>query len=164
MSPESEVAGWLERIDSVQRRLAAVAVPREGLTEADPDTGERWEAGQVWGHLAEFIQYWLEQAGDVIDAFHGEPVAFGRPRNDPARAAGIEQGKSAPLSLLTGAVHSDLETLRTFLHALPEGWQNAVGLHPRLGPIAAPRILEDFLVSHLEEHVTQLENLRDAGG
>ena len=40
----------------------------------------------------------------------------------------------------------------------------AVGLHPSLGPMALPQILERFLVGHLEEHADQLDLLRSRAG
>ena len=90
-------------------------MPAGGLTDADPATGEQWEAGQVWGHIAEFIQFWVEQAGDVIDAYQGDPVPFGRTRTDPGRLAGIEQGHRVAIDLLWEEVQADLGDLRSFL-------------------------------------------------
>ena len=134
-------------------------MPAAGLTEADPTTGEQWEAGQAWGHLAEFIQFWVEQAGDVIDAYQGEPVPFGRTRTDPGRLAGIEQGYRVAIDQLWEEVRADLADLRSFINALPEGWQDAVGLHPTLGPMPIQRVIDEFLIAHLEEHAAQLEAL-----
>jgi hypothetical protein len=159
MSPMVDLESWLARLDRVEARLAALATPAEGLTEADPSTGEQWEAGQVWGHIAEFIQFWVEQAGDVVDAYQGEPVPFGRIRSDPTRLAGIELGRHAAIETMWQEVQADLGDVRRFLGALPEHWSDSVGLHPTLGPIPTDRILETFLIDHLEEHATQLEGL-----
>ena len=65
----ADLDSWLSRLDAVEARLRALATPTEGLTGPDPATGEQWEAAQVWGHVTEFIPFWIEQAGDVIDAF-----------------------------------------------------------------------------------------------
>ena len=155
----ADLDAWLTRIDAVEARLRALATPTAGLTDADPATGEQWEAGQVWGHITEFIQFWVEQAGDVIDAYQGDPVSFGRIRSDPTRLAGIEQGRHVPIATMWQEVQADLGDLRAFLRALPEGWSASVGLHSTLGPIPTERIVEDFLVGHLEEHAAQLEGL-----
>ena len=47
----------------MERRLAEHAARPlpAGLTDPDPGAEERWEAGQVWAHLAEFPGYWLDQ-------------------------------------------------------------------------------------------------------
>lgn len=53
-------ASFLARLDAVERRLEAHAARSPaGLSEPEPVTGERWDAGQVWAHVAEFIPYWL---------------------------------------------------------------------------------------------------------
>jgi hypothetical protein len=150
---------WLSRLDAVEARLRALATPTEGLTGPDPATGEQWEAAQVWGHVTEFIPFWIEQAGDVIDAFRGEPVPFGRTRTDPTRLAGIEQGRQVAIETMWQEVQADLADLRRFLAALPEGWGESAGLHSSLGPLPMERIIETFLIDHLEEHAEQLEGL-----
>ena len=155
----ADVESWLARINAVETRLGALANPADGLTDPDPSTGEQWEAGQVWGHIAEFIQFWVEQAGDVIDAYQGHPVPFGRIRSDPTRLAGIEQGRHVAIDTMWQEVQADLGDLRRFLGALPEDWSESVGLHPTLGPIPTERFLETFVIDHLEEHAAQLEGL-----
>jgi hypothetical protein len=150
---------WFARLDAVEARLRVLATPTEGLTGPDPATGEQWEAAQVWGHITEFIPFWVEQAGDVIDAYRDEPVPFGRIRSDPTRLAGIEQGKHVAIETMWQEVQADLADLRLFLAALPEGWADSVGLHSTLGPLPTERIVDDFLIAHLEEHAEQLEGL-----
>ena len=159
MSHMADLQVWFSRIDAVEARLRALATPTEGLTGPDPTTGEQWEAGQVWGHITEFIPFWVEQAGDVIDAYQGEPVAFGRTRSDPTRLAGIEQGRHVSIATMWQEVRADIADLRLFLAALPEGWAHSVGLHSSLGPIPTEQIINNFLVGHLEEHAEQLEGL-----
>ncbi|MGQ0848199.1 MAG: DinB family protein [Actinomycetota bacterium] len=159
MSTTNDVRSWLDRLDTVERRLRRVAAPLNGLTGADPHTGEQWEAGQVWGHLAEFIQFWTEQAGDVIDEFGGAAVPYGRKSDDPSRMTGIEEGLDTPIETLWEEVRSDLSDLKAFLHALPEGWDRAVGLHYRTGEVPVTDIIERTLIGHLEEHAAQLEGL-----
>ena len=40
-------------------------------SEPDEGTGERWEAGQVWAHLAEFPGFWLDQIRAILAARAG---------------------------------------------------------------------------------------------
>ena len=159
----ADIESWKSRIEWSNRGRgrpppSRVQPSRGSLTDPDPKTGEQWEAGQVWGHLAEFIQFWIEQAGDVIDAYRGDPIPFGRTRADPSRLAGIEQGGMSP-STASGKRFGGSPDLRGFLAALPEGWQSSVGLHPTLGPIPSERVIDQFLIAHLEEHAAQLEGL-----
>jgi hypothetical protein len=156
---------FLDRLDAVESRLAAAAhdEPRRGaLTDADPRSGERWDRGQVWAHLAEFIPYWIEQAGPVISNQTSEPVRFGRTQADPERIGAIERDRREPVDALWVATREDIALLRTFLSGLsPDQWL-AVGVHLSLGPMSISDITEEFLVGHLEQHADQLEGLNRA--
>ena len=153
----ADVDSWLKRIDAVEARLEAQVGRAGGQTDEDPRTGETWERGQVWGHLAEFIAFWTEQAGDVIDEYRGQPVAYGRKGDNSARKAGIESGLEMSVETLWEEVRSDLGELRNFLNALPENWASAVGERDGQEEVRAEDIIERTLISHLEEHAAQLE-------
>jgi hypothetical protein len=157
-------ADLLMRLDAVEARLASLA--REsvrGLTEAEPATGERWDTGQVWAHLSEFPGYWLGQARLVVEGWRGEPVPFGRVKTDPERLAAIENERSAAPALLMDRVHAQLDALRSWLRDLSADAWDAVGLHVRLGEMGLARILDEFVVGHLEEHAAALEGLAGRG-
>jgi hypothetical protein len=159
---------FLERLDVVEARLgtAAATEPAPGaLTHADPTSGERWDRGQVWAHLAEFIPYWIEQARPVIDGQpSGEPVRFGRTHTDPERIGAIERDRREPVTELWAATREHIALLRTFLgELLPDQWA-AVGQHRTRGAMSVLQITEEFLVGHLEQHADQLESLSRAPG
>ena len=162
----SEREAFAGRLDAVETRLAGLAVAdaRTGaLTEPDPGSGERWEAGQVWAHMAEFIHYWMNQVRRVIDARDAEPVAFGRTKHDAERNAAIARDRSQPVGVLWNGVRADIDALRSFLDQMElTSWARR-GLHPSIGAMPMPRIIDDFLVGHLEQHADQLETLRHAG-
>ena len=63
----ASVDALISRMSEAERRLAehADAPVPDGLTDPDPATDERWEAGQVWAHIAEFPPYWLAEAQKV---------------------------------------------------------------------------------------------------
>ncbi len=158
MSRESQ----LERLAAVEERLRLQA-GRElrpgALTDPDPPTGERWEAGQVWAHLAEFIPYWIGEAVRVIEHGRREPAPFGRTKSDVGRLAAIERDRGSDRQTLWNRVAGDLVALRSFLGGLDsDAWQ-ARGLHPTLGQMDLHAIVEEFLVGHLEQHADQLEAL-----
>ncbi|MFN2582051.1 MAG: DinB family protein [Candidatus Dormibacteria bacterium] len=155
-------AELLERVDAVEERLAvrASATPPDAArTDPDPASGERWDAGQIWAHVAEFIPYWIEQASGVVTRYSDDPVPFGRTKSDPGRIGAIERDRTQPLSVLWSDARADIDSLRHFLERLDDrGWQ-ARGLHPTLGVMTMERILNEFLVGHLEEHAEQLDSL-----
>ena len=154
----------LQRLGRAERRLAehaAQPVP-SGLTEPDPDGTERWEAGQVWAHVAEFPAYWLAQARGVLDARAAraaEPVPFGRVKTDAGRVAAIERERHTAPSDLLRRVTADLAEVRAAVEALTPDELDARGQHPTLGEMPVRRIVERFIVGHLEEHADQLDGL-----
>jgi hypothetical protein len=157
MTDNPLVQDWLDRLEQVEQRLAAEAEKAGGKTSADPNSGESWERGQVWGHIAEFVPFWSEQVGDVIDEYQGEPIAFGRSPDRSERTAGINAGLVVAIPTLWEEVRSDLVDLRSFLGALPQNWDRAVGRDDTGKESEASQIIETRIVRHLEEHATQLE-------
>ena len=152
----------LARMDVAERRLAVFAEnPPPGLTDPDPATGEQWDAGQAWAHVAEFVPYWQGEIEHVLagSARGEDPVPFGRTSADPGRVGAIESGRHEPppeqMSRLSGA----LTLLRSYLATLTDAEWSARGVHSRLGEMTVGRIIERFIVAHLEEHAEQLEKL-----
>jgi len=158
---------YLGRLDAVETRLATLAEaspPAGALTDADPSTGERWDRGQVWAHLAEFIPYWIAQSRPILEAQAStEPVPFGRTKADSERIGAIERDRREPVAALWSDTRTDIGQLRAFLEALSLEQWDAAGLHPTLGVMSISKIVEEFLVGHLEQHADQLEGLAAAG-
>jgi hypothetical protein len=158
---------YIARLNAVEARLAAAAAaesPPGSLTGADADTGERWERGQVWAHLSEFIPYWIAQAGPVLSNENaGEPTPFGRTKRDPERIGAIERNRNEPVPVLWDDTRADIAELRAFLGTMtPEQW-TIKGRHPTKGTTTVDELVQEFLVGHLEEHADQLEGLTAPG-
>ncbi|HET7646629.1 MAG TPA: DinB family protein [Candidatus Limnocylindria bacterium] len=164
----ASVDSLLARMADAERRLvehADAPIP-SGLTEPDSGGEERWEAGQVWAHLAEFPDYWLAQAQLVIDQASDAPVPFGRTKADADRMAAIERDRHTDPEALLARVRDSLVRVTDAARRWPaEAWRR-VGLHPTLGEMTVERLVERFIVAHLEEHADQLdglERLEDGG-
>jgi threonine dehydratase len=155
----------LDRLARVERRLAEHAarpVPPGRLTDPEPGGTERWEAGQVWAHVAEFPGYWLDQIRHILAARAGgtqSPVPFGRTPDDPGRLSAIERERRTDPAELLRRVVSQLEEVTATLKELDDEAWGARGLHPRRGDMALPEIVQRFLLDHLEEHADQLDGL-----
>jgi hypothetical protein len=155
-------AAFVARLDAVVPRLEAHARgPRPGLTEPDPRTGDRWDPGQVWAHVAEFIPYWIGEVRRVVAAAAAgsDPAAFGRTRSDPRRVGEIERRRDEGPAALMATVRGEAARLREVLAGLDGPAWAARGLHPTLGVLPLAEIVEHFLVGHLEEHADQLDGL-----
>lgn len=154
------------RLEVVEGRLArsAAADPPTGLTEPDPGGEERWEAGQVWSHIAEFVPYWTKEVRRIVAAGPGQgtpaqPVPFGRIKSDAGRIAGIERERHTSPADLMASVHSALAEVRALAAELDGDAGARVGVHQTAGVFTGPEILDRFIASHLEEHADQLERL-----
>lgn len=162
---ERLATAFVERLDAVETRLRALsATPvesvRERRTQPDRPSGETWEWGQVWAHLAEFVPYWLEQARLVIAEYRGEPVPFGRTKKDEGRIAAIERDRRIEIAELWSRVEAQIGEARVFVRELPDGDWAVRGVHSTLGVMALDHILDEFVVGHLEQHAAQLDGLR----
>lgn len=178
-------AGWVDRLDAVECRLHAHATLHrfDGLTEPDPGGIERWGAGQVWAHLAEFGRYWSTELDRVLDGPGPGPVPFGRTKSDPVRIAAIDANR--PSSFLAPPAPPDVaevsRPLQATRRALPtEQWDSVrrsidalrgrlleltvddwgcVGRHETLGDLTVADQLQHFHIGHYEEHADQLDTL-----
>jgi hypothetical protein len=160
MSDPSPATALRARLDDVAERLErhAASSPARGLTDPDPPTGERWDWGQVWAHLGEFVPYWIREAEGVRQA-GTEPVPFGRIKTDPARVAAIEADRDRPVAQLMARLRDQLDGVRGMLGSLsPEDWGRR-GVHQTLGVMDLKKILDEFVVGHLEQHADQLDHL-----
>jgi hypothetical protein len=166
MKSPSKPSALIDRVDAVRDRLAAHAVspPAPGLTAADQPSGERWDWGQVWAHLAEFVPYWVLQARLILGRPElDDPVPFGRTKTDPGRIAAIEADRGRSSAELMTRLGTQLDELRAFAMGLSEADWDRHGLHPTLGIMDMRRIFEEFLVGHLEAHADQLDGLAEGG-
>ena len=156
------IEALLGRLAEAERRLVehADAPLPPGLTDPDPSTEERWEAGQVWAHVAEFPGYWLAQAERVIALPTNEPVPFGRVKTDRGRIEAIERDRHTDPAALLERVRGSLASVTEAARAWPaEAWTRR-GQHPTRGEMTVDQIIERFIVGHLEEHADQLDALQ----
>jgi DinB superfamily len=114
-----------------------------------------WGAPEVLAHVAEMLQYWLGEVERVL-AGAPEPVPFGRIASDPLRTLTIERDRSLPSGELINRIQSTVARYAARLPGLSAADWNRRGLHPRVGEMTVAAMLERFVVTHLEEHATQL--------
>lgn len=154
------VQALIERVDRLQERLVELAADgHAGLTSPDPTTGERWDAGQVWGHLAELGPFWLGQVHRIVNAASEAPVAFGRPPGDTSRAGGIEAGRHHDVGELLVATQRSLDATRAAIAGFADVDLARRGVNPAVGEVDVLGLVDRLIVGHVEEHVDQLEGL-----
>jgi hypothetical protein len=145
------------RLRAAADRIRATVpdIPDDARTSADPETGERWDRGQVLAHVAEILPYWSEQVELVVE--RGGGVPFGRVKSDPDRIAAIERDRRAETAELLRRMDEGVERVLALLDRLDQRALERTGTHQRIGEMTAAQIIDRFLVDHLEEHAEQLE-------
>jgi DinB superfamily len=135
-------------------RASAVVLPDDALTDPDPDSGERWDRGQVLAHVAEMLPYWAQQAELVAS---GRQTEFGRTKSDPDRVAAIERDRREDPGRLLGRVDEGVAVVLALVDRLGGQELARTGRHPTLGDMTVAEIVDRFAVDHLEEHADQLD-------
>jgi hypothetical protein len=145
------------RLQSAAGRIRAAAplLPAEALTTPDPDTGERWDRGQILAHVAEMLPYWVRQV-ELVVAGDGQ-TPFGRVRADPGRVGPIERDRRQDPDRLLTRIDQGVAGVLAMLDGLDEAALARTGRHQTLGELSAGEIVDRFLVEHLEEHADQLD-------
>jgi DinB superfamily len=155
-----EIEGLRQRVEVVRREYAAL--PRDGWGEpgpADERTGERWDRGNVLGHVAEMLPFWTAQIRAVI----GGAGEMGRDAVGMAqRRMGIDSGREAGEDGLLTRIDEGMAGLQGLLADVRDADLDRP-LRFRSPDAERDRdlrwTLEHMLVGHLEEHLGQLRSL-----
>ena len=118
-----------------------------------------WGPREVLAHVAEMLPFWLGEMERVIDGDGGSAVPFGRVTEDAVRIGLIARDRTLPLRVLFGRVDTGLRDWAERLGTLTDDERTRMGVHPRLGEMAAAGVLERFVLGHAEDHVAQLEEI-----
>jgi len=150
------------------RRLAQASVAFEAFRLA-VEAGDPWQLSPAYGtepesdwgpkellaHTAEMLGYWPAEIDRILNG-GPDPVPFGRVSTDPERIGRIGRDRQLPTAELFDRVGAGARRLEARIGSLSARDAARLGLHPRLGEMTVGRIIERFLVGHLEEHVEQL--------
>ncbi|MFL5673908.1 MAG: DinB family protein [Chloroflexota bacterium] len=158
-------------MDDLLERLTAA---REGLraTRPDVEAGAPWRMADVyddsdealWGpgevlaHLAEMAQYWLGEIERVLDG-DAQPVPFGRVATDQVRIGIVGRDRSLPPRVLYDRIDDALTRFDARWRTLSPQDLARRGLHPTRGELIVADMPDRFIVGHLADHVTQLEQI-----
>lgn len=160
MTAEPSLLAMRRRVMEARARLQALPEAGAGvLGPPDPATGERWDRGNVLGHMANILPFWTGQVEGVLTGGtwvgrgktgyvqRKEAIEAGRHRRESELRAEIERGIAGLLALLERIEPDDLA--RTVEHRR--------AAEARIKTLE--QVLDDTLVRHLEAHVRQLEEV-----
>jgi hypothetical protein len=156
-------------IDRFERAQTAIAERRDAIEAGEPwplsaaygtEPESEWGPKEVLAHVAEMLTYWPAQIEAILAASPGaDPVPFGRVASDTNRIERVGRDRSLAAAELFGRIDAAAVAVRSRAGALTDGELARLGLHPRLGEMTIPAIVERFIVGHLEEHVVQLDEI-----
>ncbi len=155
-----EIDRFRRRVETARRAYATL--PRQGWGEPGPEdarTGERWDRGNVLGHVAEMLPYWTAQVRAVVDG----AGTMGRDEVGTARRRmGIDSGREAGEEALLERIDAEMVGLLALLADMGDADLDrrlVVRSHDGESQVNLRRELERLLVGHLEEHLQQLRSL-----
>ena len=166
-------------LDDQARRLetsvAAIVAMRPRLEAGSPwpmaelygtQAEASWGPPELLAHVDEMLPFWLGEVERILDGDAGAgPVPFGRVggADDVLRVGIIGRDRRLPLREQLARLEADGRRAATRMRALSDGEAERLGGHPS-GPISVVALFERFIVSHIEDHVDQLNRiLADAG-
>lgn len=159
----NKVQEHLNNLIRAKNRLSELASMEltQKLTRPDAQTNERWDAGQIWAHLAEFGEYWLPQLLKITSTPPDVIEDFGRTKSDPHRIQMIESERHIPRSEHLATILQDIDCLAHELTEFtPENW-SCRGRHETLGVMTVDEFLHEFAIGHYFQHIAQLEELQN---
>jgi hypothetical protein len=161
----------LSRSDAIARLAvarAAYATLRPRVVAGDPwpladdfGTGPEasWGPREVLAHLEEMLAFWYGQHGIIAAAGRGpgDGIPFGRTTSDEARLIVIERDRQFPVSDLFDLVDDGIARWERRAASTTDAQGACVGLPPRNGEMTADEVRDRMIVTHLEDHLAQLE-------
>ena len=165
-------------LDDLARRLdsavAAIVALRDRLERTGPwplaelygtEAEAHWGPHEVLAHVDEMLRFWLGEVERIVAAEPATgPVPFGRVADDPLRIGIIGRDRRLPLGELLDRVAADGRRVAARMRELTTTEAERTGEHQTRGPFTVSALLERFVVVHIEEHVSQLNEILAAGG
>lgn len=148
---------------SLRSRVVAAA-PWELAELYGTEDEARWAPPEVLAHVEEMLPFWLGEAERILEGSASAPVPFGRVATDVVRIGIIGRDRTLPLRELFARVAADGARLSERLREFDAVDLAREGLHPRMGVMTVEDILDRFAISHVEDHVRQLEEILAARG
>ena len=144
----------ISRIQTAVQQLTdtAQALPSNVLY-AEPEPNE-WPVMSILAHVVELMPYWAKQALEVSRR-SADSQPFGRTHDDPDRIGAVQQHGRDSLDSMLPRVQTACSEAVDLLRQIPEDRWSRTARHANRGDMSVEQIVEQFLVSHVEEHLKQ---------
>jgi len=120
-----------------------------------------WGPREVLAHTCEMLFYWMGEYERIVEAnrARGNGIPFGRTATDAVRIGILERDRTVPLRELFARIDLGIGRWEARLATGTAGEGDAVGLHPSRGEMTADQVRDQMIVSHLQDHIDQLERI-----
>ena len=146
-----------QRLERVAAQLDSMLRQPGATARLSTHPGEdEWSVMQILGHLAESIPYWLDQCRNLIAAT-GKPPTFGRKLDAPERLVGVDRGLTEEINELLPRVVGEILAAAQAIRRMSLAERGKTGLHIRDGELSVAQVIERFIVTHVEGHLTQIQ-------
>jgi len=147
-------------VRAVEALLARLeGLPNEALYR-EPSAGE-WPVMSTLAHVVEMLPYWAGQCQSIA---RSPGAGFGRTHDDPGRLGAIAAHAEDPLDAVRSSLRSSRDTALAVLRGIPASDWQLSGEHIRRGPMTIQQVVDEFMVSHVEDHVAQVQSALSALG
>ena len=151
------LAALKARVEGARGLLRATPATGPGVYGSpDPETGERWNAGNVLGHVAEMLPFWTGQVASILE---GATEAGRGTAGYESRRTGIDSGQELGEEELRSRIEAGLVGLLELLSEMrPSDLERPILYRARVGEeeLSLGLFLEQLLIGHIEGHLQQL--------
>jgi hypothetical protein len=158
MPNSRELSAEIERLTEEYARFIEAQTPAAFHFRPGPT---RWTAAELTGHVAEFP---VTFSGQALRLSRNPSLQLGRSLDDPGRLAAVARLAGAgPTEAAEAVRQGGRQAAETLRQIRAEGWL-VTGQHSRLGEISVSQVVEQFIISHLREHLGQARATVAASG
>jgi maleate isomerase len=154
------VASLRRRLLAARDELHTISVsPPDRFGPPDPDTGERWNRGNVLGHMAEILPFWSAQ---IMAAAKGATSIGRTAEGNQRRRSAIDSGPERDEDSLMADIDAAVAEVLAQLDRLSPAELDIRVDHVRANETKVKslrELLDQLLVHHFEVHVEQLREL-----
>jgi len=139
--------------NELNRFIAEQLVPLDPAKLYQQPDNDEWTLMESLAHIVEFMPYWADEIEKLVAA---PGKNFGRTMQDERRLQAINVHGSDNLGQIRAALPSSYDHLDQVLSHLNDSDLALIGHHSRYGDQILEWYIEDFVTSHLSNHLEQM--------
>lgn len=133
--------------------------------DVGPGPEASWGPRELLAHTCEVLAYWYGEFERLVEAGRaaGDGLPFGRDSDDAVRFAIIERDRRFTIADQFERIDHGISRWERVVAVRGQAAGTAVGRHPLLGEMTADQLRDRMIVTHLEGHVAQMDQILASG-